>query len=199
MKIISLGGVGGCVLAETLRHLKQEAYPYDWLIATQDFVMNSFNNFDKFFAFDEKYVYDKYKLLDPNKKAIMLHDFDNFTLQKEDVINKYKRRFERLNKVLNSNEDILFVRYYDNVPDKLTPFNYYDNILIRNYEDITKWESFINSISNKYNKKIKLLIICNIKDLCTKKYKNIILYFVEDRSNYENIGKIIKNIVRTKC
>jgi hypothetical protein len=37
MKIISLGGIGGCDLAEALRKLNQPTYPYDWLITTQSF------------------------------------------------------------------------------------------------------------------------------------------------------------------
>jgi hypothetical protein len=34
MKIISLGGIGGCELAKALRNLNQPAYPYDWMITT---------------------------------------------------------------------------------------------------------------------------------------------------------------------
>ena len=82
MKLISLGGIGGCDLAEALRKLNQPTYPYDWLITTQSFIIDSFNDFNSFFAFDAKYVYDTEKLLVYNKKAIMLHDFNNFALQK---------------------------------------------------------------------------------------------------------------------
>lgn len=196
MKIISLGGVGGCILAQSLRDLNQEAYPYDWLLATQDFVIKSFNDFNNFFLFEEKYVFDKYKLLSNDKKAVMLHDFTDFNLQKEEVINKYKRRFERLNNALTSIEDILFVRYHDNIKDPLVPFGYYDKILIRNYEDIQKWEEFIHFIKNKYNKKIKLLIITSEKQICIKNYSNIILYFLEDRSSAETISRIINKIIK---
>ena len=88
-----------------------------------------------------------------SKTAIMLHDFYNFILDKNEVINKYKRRFDRLNDNLNSNDNILFVRIYDNLKEKLVPNTYYDNILIREEEDIQKWEEFIFNIQNKYNKK----------------------------------------------
>ncbi len=114
MKIISLGCVGGCDLAGSLRKLNQMTYPYDWLITTQSFIINSFDNINinNFFKFDNKYVYDRQLLLEENKKAIMLHDFNNFELEKENVMIKYTRRFERLNMDLNNGEDILFVRMY---------------------------------------------------------------------------------------
>ena len=84
MKIISLGGIGGCDLAQALRNLNQTAHPYDWLITTQTFILQTFNNFDSFFIFDNAYihVYNETFLLEKEKKAIMLHDFNNFFLQK---------------------------------------------------------------------------------------------------------------------
>jgi hypothetical protein len=196
MKIISLGGIGGCDLAQALRNANQQTYPYDWLITTQSFIINSFNNINNFFAFDEKYLHnDKYLLVD-NKKAIMLHDFNNFFLQKEDVIAKYKRRFERLNDSLNSKEDILFVRIYDNLEEDLAP--YYNNIFIRDEEDIQKWEIFINDIRIKYNKKIKLLIITSKENICSKTYNNIILFFTKQHKNNKIIYNIIQDTVKSE-
>ena len=150
MIIISLGGIGGCDLATALRNLNQLTHPYDWLITTQSFIISSFNNFDLFFNFNTSYVYDREKLVTKNKKAIMLHDFKNFVLEREKVVEKYKRRFNRLNTNLNSNEDILFVRIYDNLEEELIPKSYYDNILIREKEDLKKWEEFISLLQNKY-------------------------------------------------
>jgi hypothetical protein len=198
MKIISLGGVGGCELAESLRYLNQLTYPYDWLITTQTFIINSFNDFNNFFIFEEKYVHNTHLLIDHNKKAIMLHDFNNFLLEKNNVINKYKRRFERLNDSLNINDHILFVRMYDNLQDELYPPNVYNNIFIRDDEDLNIWEKFIISIQNKYNNnKIKLLIISNREDICNKKYENIILYYRKKNSD-EKIYNIIQNIINTQ-
>jgi hypothetical protein len=197
MKIISLGGIGGCDLAQALRNSNQLTYPYDWLITTQTFIINSFNDINNFFEFDEKYLYDNDKLLVYNKKAIMLHDFNNFFLQKEGVIAKYKKRFERLNESLNSNEDILFVRIYDNLQENLVPNDYYNNILIRDEEDIEKWENFINSIQIKYNKKIKLLIITSKENICSKKYNNIIIFFTKEHKNNEIIYNIIQDTVNS--
>lgn len=197
MKIISLGGIGGCDLAQALRDLNQKTHPYDWLITTQSFIIDSFNNLNNFFVFDEKYVHDNSKLLVYNKKAIMLHDFVNFTSQKEEVITKYKRRFERLNECLYDTEDILFVRIYDNLQELLVPTDYYNNILIRDDEDIEKWESFIDNIQIKYNKKIKLLIITSREDICSKTYNHIITHFTKAHKNHKNIYNIIEDTIKT--
>ena len=197
MKIISLGGIGGCDLARALRDLNQPSYPYDWIIATQSFVINSFNDFNNFFVFDEKYVW-RYGLLCVNKKnALMLHDFNDFTSQKEEVIAKYKRRLQRLNDCLHGNEDILFVRIYDNLQEQLVPVGAYDDVLIRDNEDVQQWESFINSIQIKYNKKIKLLIITNRKDICNKTYDNIIMHFTEEHKNPKINYKIVQDTIKT--
>ena len=197
MNIISLGGIGGCDLAHALRNLNQPAYPYDWMITTQSFVINSFDNINNFFIFDEKYVYDSEKLIMYNKKAVMPHDFKNFTLQKQNTIAKYKRRFDRLNTTLNNNEDILFVRIYDNPEEKLIPLDYYNDILIRDEEDISVWEKFINKLRNEYYKKITLLVISSNKDICNQKYNNIIMYHTTEHKNYKVIQQIIQDTVKS--
>jgi hypothetical protein len=199
MKVISLGGVGGCDLAKALRDLDQLAYPYDWLITTQSFIINSFNDFNNFFVFDEKYVFSSTKLLTSNKNAIMLHDFKNFPLQKEDVITKYKRRFDRFNERLNDPEDILFVRIYDNLRERLMPSDLYSKILIREEEDIEKWETFINNIQIKYNKKVKLLIITSREDICKKTYNNIILCCTKEHKNVNRIKQVIQDTMQSVC
>ena len=193
MKIISLGGIGGCDLAQALRNLNQTAHPYDWLITTQTFILQTFNNFDSFFIFDNAYihVYNETFLLEKEKKAIMLHDFKNFNLEKTQVIEKYKRRFARLNDDLNSSEDILFVRIYDNLLERLLPHNWYEDILNRDYEDIAKWEEFINVLKKKYKKNIKLLIITSREEICNTQYSNIILHFTKEHKNINAISNII--------
>jgi hypothetical protein len=157
--VISLGGVGGCPLAEALRTLNYLAHPYDWLISTQSFILRSFNNFDRFFIFNNTCVHNNTMLLDYDKKGIMLHDFNNFTIERHTVIEKYKRRFDRLNKALNSKSNILFVRIFDTLSQGLRPEGVYDNILYRDDESILIWEEFINNIKNIYNKNINLLIL----------------------------------------
>ena len=197
-KIISLGGVGGCCSGRSLRSLNQLTYPYDWLITIQSFVLNSFNNFENFFTFDEKYLYDNTNLVDKNNKAVMIHDLkrQNFMLEKDKVIEKYKRRFNRLYDDLNRNNNILFVRVCDNLNERLLPLNTYETFLVREEEDIEKWEKFIFDINIKYNndnkKKIKLLVITNIEDICKKTYNNIIMYFNKEYQNSDIISDIIK-------
>jgi hypothetical protein len=196
MKLISLGGIGGCDLAQALRELGQPSYPYDWIISTQSFVINSFNNFNNFFVFDERYVWNYCHLCVNNKNALMLHDFNNlndFTLKKEELIAKYKRRFQRVNDCLHGDEEILFVRIYDNLQDQI---NSYNDVLIRDNENVEQWESFINSIQIKYNKKIKLLIITNKKDICTKTYDNIIMHFTEEHKNPKINYKIVQDTMK---
>ena len=178
--------------------LNQLTYPYDWLITIQSFVLNSFNNFENFFTFEEKYLYDNTNLVDKNNKAVMIHDFNkqNFILDKDKVIEKYKRRFNRLNDDLNRNNNILFVRVCDNLNERLLPLNTYETFLVREEEDIEKWEKFIFDINIKYNnnnkKKIKLLVITNIEDICKKTYNNIIMYFNKEYQNSDIISDIIK-------
>jgi hypothetical protein len=199
IKIISLGGVGGCDLATALRNMNQLTHPYDWLVTTQSFVLRSFNNFENFFTFDEKYSYDNDTyFLDKDKKAVMPHDFTgNFNLEKNNVISKYERRFERLNTNLNSNEDILFVRIYDNLEEQLIPTNFYNDIFDREEEDIEKWDEFISHIQNKFNKKIKLLLISSKENLSKKQYSNVIVYYTKQHKYDNIILQIIEHAVTT--
>ena len=123
------------------------------------------------------------------------HDFNNFAFQKNEVIQKYERRFTRLNEALMSDEPILFVRIYDNLDEKLVPIDYYNNILSRDDEDIQKWEDFITCIQNKYNKKTKLLVITSREDICNKTYNNVIMQFTTQHKKCDNIYEIIRDTI----
>jgi len=198
MKLISLGGIGGCDLAESLRSLHQEAYPYDWLITTQTFILNSFNEFRKFFVFDPSYLHNRTNLLTADKKAIMLHDFHQFMIERESVVEKYKRRFDRLKEALSSPEPILFVRIYDNLEEALVPANYYDTILIRDVEDVDRWEEFIVRIqTTSMNPNIRLLLITSDESICTRSTPNIILHFTKDHKRSKAITTIIQDTLTT--
>ena len=155
---ISLGGVGGCELAEALRKFGQPSYPYDWLITTQSFILQTLFDQDAFFDFKEEFVYDTTKLLEKHKKAIMLHDFDNFALQKQTVIDRYKRRFDRLNNALKEKQTALFVRVADNLVVPLSP-RAYDNIFNREEEDLQLWDDCMQRLNDKYQKHCILLYI----------------------------------------
>lgn len=144
-EIVSLGGVGGCVLADVLKQLGRKRYTYDWLISSMTFIFKSFNKIDEFFKFEDEYVYNN-KLLTKNKDAIMLHDFCNFSVEKNNVIEKYSRRFERLNAIINTNINMLFVRIMD------TPTNIVitePNTYIREYDEINQWTEFMKQMRDK--------------------------------------------------
>ena len=75
----------------------------------------------------------------------MLHDFSDFPLHKDIVIAKYLRRFERLNSALTDETEssILFVRVHDNLEETLSPQYYYDDIFVREEEDLDLWNGLI--------------------------------------------------------
>ncbi|NBQ42373.1 MAG: hypothetical protein EBU23_07520 [Mycobacteriaceae bacterium] len=157
---ISLGGVGGCALAEALRGADQPSYPYDWLITAQSFIEESFNDMNGFFDFAEELVYDTTKLLTRRRNAIMLHDFADFQAQRAGVIAKYTRRFARLDAALRGPHPILFVRGADDLGAPLSPRNYYDQIFVREAEDVGRWSALMVATSARYNKRCELLYVC---------------------------------------
>lgn len=196
MEIISLGGVGGCQLASALRIRKFETYPYDWLITSQSFIIDSFDNIDNFFNFEDSYVYQNNNLVSKNKNAVMLHDFTNFQTQKNDVIEKYKRRFNRLSESLKNKDKILFVRVMENLQEILYPLNFYDNIFIREEENMTIWEEFIKNIKEKYNCDFHLLLITNETKYLNKSqsYKDITISYTFDKLDTD-INLLIEQIL----
>ena len=112
VKYISLEGVGGCSVSNSLRKFKQPAYPYDWNATTQQSVIRSFNNFGNLFIFESKYLYSSYILRSPNNDANTVHDFYNFENEKKNVIDKYNRRFSRPKNTIENDDDyILLVRH----------------------------------------------------------------------------------------
>ena len=195
MEIISLGGVGGCQLATTLRMLNYPAYPYDWLITSQSFIIHSFDNIDHFFTFEHPYVYRDTYLLDINKRAIMLHDFTDFESQKVDTIEKYKRRFHRLHDTLLSDKKILFVRVLENINEQLYPLEFYDSIYVREEEDISLWERFIQHVIDTYHCSCHLLLITN-EHKYSNSYKNITISYTNEKLA-ENISNIIADLLKS--
>jgi len=193
MHIISLGGVGGCDLAYALRSLNRPTYPYNWLITTQSFVILSFNNISNFFTFDDNsLLHGDTMLRDKHKKAVMLHDFTNYALEKESVIKKYERRFNRLQEALEDGQEILFVRIYDNLEESLQPEHVYEPIFEREQEDIAKWSAFASELGKKYGKKIRLLIITNRKDIFNTFFQNVVVRFTKEYKNSEKIKQLIE-------
>lgn len=198
MEIISLGGIGGCELANALRLHNYPAYPYDWLITSQSFVIDSFDNIDKFFIFDDAYVYQQNYLLDKDKRAIMLHDFTNFENQKIDTIEKYKRRFHRLHEALTSGKKIVFVRVLENMTENLYPLEFYDAIYAREEENIELWDQFIQRVIDTYQCSCHLLLISNeIKYNTPTAYKNVTISYTDSKLS-SDIYRIINEHVQNR-
>jgi Putative papain-like cysteine peptidase (DUF1796) len=194
MEIISLGGVGGCQLATTLREHNYPAYPYDWLITTQSFIIDSFDNIDNFFIFDNAYVCKDIYLLDRHKRAIMLHDFTHFETQKVSTIEKYTRRFHRLHEALTSGKKILFVRLMDNLNVDASD----STMITREEENISLWELFIQHVIDTYKCPCHLLLITDEHKYNTKPdtYKNITISYTDNKI-VSNISSIINQFVQS--
>lgn len=198
MKLISLGGVGGCNLAFALRKLNQPTYPYNWLISTQSFVIDSFLKFDNFFEIDERYLHTNTTLLNKNKTAIMLHDFKKF--DKIVVTDKFQRRYNRLKDAMQSSEDVLFIRAMDDLDVPMIPRGTYDEIFKREEDNIQLWSEFLNQQQNKFDKEIKMLLLAhNEKLVKPTNNPNLFVEYVEKtygnrRQERPNVGRIVKKI-----
>lgn len=198
MKLISLGGVGGCNLAFALRKLNQPTYPYNWLITTQSFVIDSFLKFENFFEIDEEYLHGKQTLLNKNRTAIMLHDFKKF--DKNEVTDKFKRRYSRLKDAMQSSEGVLFIRAMEDLEAPMIPNGKYDDIFKREKDEIHLWDKFLNEQQNKFNKEIKMLLLAhNEKLVKPTNNPNLFVEYVEKtygnrRQERSNVGRIVKKI-----
>jgi hypothetical protein len=198
MKLISLGGVGGCNLAFALRKLNQPTYPYNWLITTQSFVIDSFLKFENFFEIDEEYLHGKQTLLNKNRTAIMLHDFKKF--DKKEVTDKFKRRYSRLKDAMQSSEGVLFIRAMEDLEAPMIPNGEYDDIFKREKDEIHLWDKFLNEQQNKFNKEIKMLLLAhNEKLVKPTNNPNLFVEYVEKtygnrRQERPNVGRIVKKI-----
>ena len=198
MKLISLGGVGGCNLAFALRKLNQPTYPYNWLITTQSFVIDSFLKFENFFQIDKEYLHGKRTLLNKNKTAIMLHDFKKF--DKNEVTDKFKRRYSRLKDAMQASEDVLFIRAMEDMEAPMIPKGKYDDIFKREEDEIQLWSGFLNQQQNKFNKEIKMLLLAhNEKLVKPTNNPNLFIEYVEKiygnrRQERPNVGRIVKKI-----
>lgn len=188
-RIISLGGIGGCQVAQAMRNLDQPAFPYDWLVAAQSFVIRSFNRPEMFFTFDSKNVYKQVYLINEYKDAIMLHDFVDFTTERQTVVDKYKRRFDRLNLALK-NDDILFVRAIRDLragqPDP--------EVFAPRPESMPEWRDFIMNIQEKGLSR-KLLVITADTTICLPECEHFHICYVQN-ANAAEIKDVIESFLR---
>lgn len=188
MKIINLGGYSGCAMTEVIRAIDPnlEAYPFDWNCTNQDFVTKTIESKGSyFFNFDDdSLVFDNTKLLTPDRNAFLIHDFKNWSLEKQTVKEKYQRRLDRLLSTINSTERILFVRHildedpfndYKKSSWDVIPFN-------KTFDNVGKWEDFIVSrkfptdmilFSNNPNLKLeRKYLSINSLSICHYDYSN---------------------------
>jgi hypothetical protein len=157
--LISLGGVGGCSIAESISYIKKEntrRYPYDWLLANQSFVIESFLSFENFFDFDDSSKsISKTQFLSKKLNGFSFHDFKDYENEKLIIKEKYIRRFKRLQERMEDINSILFIRGTNNAPDHLE----WKDIFINEKDDFIKWIEFKKLLEDTYNKKLYILIM----------------------------------------
>lgn len=158
MKIINLGGHGGCVLTEIIKKLlpNQLRYPFDWLMTNQSFVINSFMDFNKSFDFDRLDLAVNNSLYSPDKHGLSIHDYvGNYINHKEIIKQRYQRRYKRLEEAMNESDDIIFIRESRMWKDWGT-----HPIMKAEKEDFHKWVLFMDNLQ-KIKPNIKLIIFTN--------------------------------------
>jgi len=158
MVYISLGSTCSIVYNLKRLELRTKAYPFDWIrILNLNKITELINNnFDKFLDIDNfefKEYSDKFMIDGEYGSYIYSNDYCNFyhefnkpinECDVDEFINKYQRRINRFMDLLNSDEEIIFVR------EELRKVN------------INKINNFINSIQNvNPNINFKLVIISN--------------------------------------
>ena len=120
-KVISLGTSCRPAYHLKMQKIRTEAYPFDWNITPEnslfDILKNDFKdyfdqNFLEISSIKEK---DKFRVIATNLKYknIFWHDFTKKEFSPEEfkkVKDKYDRRIKRFHNVVNSGENILFIR-----------------------------------------------------------------------------------------
>ena len=162
MKIINLGGVGGCVITQAIQQfiLDQERYPYDWLLANHSFVIRTLLDNGVFFDLDDEaeFHHNNFEFSIKERDGMIVHDFHSYEHYMNDrhvVKEMYKRRFDRLNFALASNEPILFVRMSNHTP---MCDNWKDRFESRT-DNLNEWFDFIAYLEKYFEKPIYLLIV----------------------------------------
>jgi hypothetical protein len=184
--MISLGGVGSCLLSQILKKLNNPCYIFDNNLTYQSAVINSVINLSSLFIFDKKYytsppLFVNNALRNDNNTAFDIHYFkNNFD---EDVINvssMYNRRMNRLIEKLNSNDNKILIRMMHTIESYHPEIN--GNKEKDNIED---WISFYDAINSKYSN-IKLILISKqYNEIFYKNIKNGI-YLINDKDIFDN-------------
>lgn len=179
-EIIPIGG--DCSIGEAISHFKYRkcAYPLDWNVCTIDFVKEYFKSkLNCLESFIEKSKpISKEGFMGVDDYIYFLHD-SKHTISK-DMIDKYKKRNDRLNSLLESENKILFIRKWPS--DTLS--------------DMKELKTIIHSAYP--NLKFKILINNNIKDEVTNDKSIIHHYSESDCFNEKNQNGVYGHINITK-
>ena len=199
-KIISIGS--NCDLSFFLKKIneKKETYPFDWIWSNIDFVYKTFE--EDYFEFTEieklnavwekphphTYIFNNNCLGQKNRicSAVSVHDADHkskdeFIKMIPEINEKYKRRFDRLYKELNTPENnIILIR-------STLPANQGAIKPIQDNED--KMNKLLQMLKKKFVANIKLVVIDkNSKFDESKIDSDIILFY-----SYQNFEKYLKS------
>ncbi len=111
-----------CFTSMLLNNLKlrKEAYPLDWVVCTPEWVLKYFKtNFKNYYLPNEiaqnnylgqEFYWERHhKMAEANHFHCENNTSDNSLSIYQDNRNKYERRIERINKLLNTKESILFI------------------------------------------------------------------------------------------
>ena len=199
MKIINLGGVGGCRITDCLikTNIRQVAYPFDWNNTNQFFPINVIKSQGKiFFSFQDQYVITPKHLVSPCDNAFLCHDFNGDWKTKKEIVNqKYQRRLQRLLTKFNSSDTIYFVREvieergfrdHDDVFDYVPTFNVV-------HDKISEWEKFMNYCSVVRKCKTKLILF-TVNPRLKSKREDIKIVLWDRINNPETIIK--ENLIK---
>lgn len=219
LKIISLGGVGGCAIRgkiATIDKIKNNrVYIYDWIVATQDFIINSFYDYSKYIKFDNndmniRHPYH-YNDEDGYIDAVAIHH--KFNIKNNSV---FFKRYNNLQETMKNNKIILIrdiiidknncAIFHSKNPNNIGFFsdtlkstsldilNKYElKTIFKSYkDDIEKWRKFHNNITNYYKNKDIILILFSYDvpfyDYMKNIDKNI---FLVKAYNWKLVNKII--------
>jgi len=162
MKIINLGGLGGCLVTQAVQQFisNQERYPYDWIMANQSFVLRTLLNNKAFFDLDDESEFhpDNFEFSIKERDGLIVHDFHSYEHYMNDrnvVKDTYTRRFDRLNLALASNEPILFIRMANHTPTSESWKGRFEG----QPDNLNMWFDFIAYLERRFNKPIYLLIV----------------------------------------
>jgi hypothetical protein len=199
---ISLAGVGGCSVSRALRSLGQNALPFDWLIARQDFVISAIESGGTaFFDFDDHArLHGETIITVPDRSALSIHDFrQNWAAEKENVRKKYRRRWNRFHDILYSRpgarqpRKIVFVRSFLDMDEPIESI--YDNIFVRQKEDVRAWEDFLAREQRKNPGTEMHLVIVTSRDDVKSQAPKVHVLRLKNYKDYKEIKKALKKLM----